>query len=198
VDAKEKGYSNTPLHTAVQYSSVKVVKVLLENGADVNAPAWYHETPLHHAVRTGNISIIKMLLKYNANINALSSCWGCETTPFSLAIEREKNAIVTLFVEKILETNDTGSMNNMAWDYSSKKPDLALKLSKRSLEIEPRNPYYLHTLAEIYFHLKDLKASKARLEEARKYADENDHELTNHIKDLAERIAKASREMHKE
>jgi tetratricopeptide (TPR) repeat protein len=56
-----------------------------------------------------------------------------------------------------LDSLHAGAMNNLAWAYAQEKEHLdeALKLSKRSLEIDPDNPYYLDTIAEIYFLKKE-------------------------------------------
>lgn len=56
-----------------------------------------------------------------------------------------------------LDSLHAGALNNLAWAYAQKKVNLdeALILSKRSLEVDPENPYYLDTIAEIYFLKKE-------------------------------------------
>jgi len=56
-----------------------------------------------------------------------------------------------------LDSLHAGALNNLAWVYAQMDYHLdeALSLSKRSLEVEPDNPAFLDTLAEIYFLKKE-------------------------------------------
>lgn len=56
-----------------------------------------------------------------------------------------------------LDSLNTSAMNNLAWTYAQMGINLdeALDLSKNSLEIEPENPNYLDTVAEIYYLKKE-------------------------------------------
>ena len=60
--------SRSPLHDALDADTMKV---LLENGADVNAMDEDKTTPLHEACISGDIEITKVLLEKGANIEAL-------------------------------------------------------------------------------------------------------------------------------
>ncbi|WP_143688784.1 ankyrin repeat domain-containing protein [Wolbachia endosymbiont of Laodelphax striatellus] len=60
----------TPLHHATLASSLKTVKALLENGADINAKDNNGRTPLHWATFNHRVEIIKALLENGADINA--------------------------------------------------------------------------------------------------------------------------------
>jgi ankyrin repeat protein len=72
----EDGY--TPLHLATELGFEECVKVLLENGADVNAPdrmeipaigGPYQLRPIHLAVSKGYFNIVRILLNNKAKIN---------------------------------------------------------------------------------------------------------------------------------
>ena len=56
-----------------------------------------------------------------------------------------------------LDSLHDSAMNNLAWTYAQLGINLveALVLSKHSLQIEPDNPYYLDTIAEIYYLKKE-------------------------------------------
>ena len=60
---REGGY---PVHIACEFSSVKVVKYLVELAGDtLNYVDANEDSPLHYACRRGNLGIVKYLLKAN-------------------------------------------------------------------------------------------------------------------------------------
>jgi ankyrin repeat protein len=52
------------------------VKLLVKNGADVNAQSGYYGTALQAAVLQGNEAIVKLLVKNGADVNAQSESYG--------------------------------------------------------------------------------------------------------------------------
>jgi len=60
----------TPLCYAVQGAQLGAAKLLIERGADVNAPTTLGVTPLGPAVGKRNIELIKLLLGHGANPNS--------------------------------------------------------------------------------------------------------------------------------
>ncbi len=61
---------NTYLHYAAQMSDVRMIGLLMDAGADVDATNDMEETPLHRAAQKGNEEAVEMLLAYGADINA--------------------------------------------------------------------------------------------------------------------------------
>ena len=56
-------YGQTPLHYAIRYANKPAIKLLIEAGADPNAPdTEYGNTPLHLAATLGVTDFIKDLL----------------------------------------------------------------------------------------------------------------------------------------
>ncbi len=61
---------DTALHLAVAATNNEMVKLLLDEGADVNAKDTGEITPLHDAAVNGDELIAETLLKAGANVNA--------------------------------------------------------------------------------------------------------------------------------
>ncbi|CAD8152793.1 unnamed protein product [Paramecium octaurelia] len=57
----------TPLHHAVSNNSIEVIKILVENGADLDARDMMGRTPLHIAAKNNNCDTVRVLLVYQAN-----------------------------------------------------------------------------------------------------------------------------------
>ena len=68
------------------------------------------------------------------------------------------NSAIDAFQQTIeMDSLHAGALNNLAWIYTrlNIRLDEALSLSKRSLDLDPDNPSYLDTMAEIYFLKKE-------------------------------------------
>lgn len=87
-------YRVTPLHRAAAYGRVRIVKLLLENGAEVNIRNEGGETPLHYAARHGHVSVMKILLEYGADPAQKGT--GCGTPMQWAAGNGQIRAIKTL------------------------------------------------------------------------------------------------------
>jgi hypothetical protein len=66
---------SVPLHLAIQNNRFEIAKVLLENGADVNARNDHGMTPLHLAAQSGDVELAQMLLSHNARKD-IRDHWG--------------------------------------------------------------------------------------------------------------------------
>ena len=60
-------YEQQPLHEAAHWGCKKVVELLLDRGAEINALDHRRMTPLHHAAETAETKVVKTLLKRGAN-----------------------------------------------------------------------------------------------------------------------------------
>lgn len=61
---------NTPLHAAAAGRSIELVRLLLERGADANAPQHGGWTALHAAAQTGDLAMTRLLLAHGADSSA--------------------------------------------------------------------------------------------------------------------------------
>ncbi len=60
-------YNHTPLHMAAFYGRVKIVRMLIDAGADVNVQSEDGWTPLHVAAYKEELKIARMLIDAGAN-----------------------------------------------------------------------------------------------------------------------------------
>lgn len=67
---KKDNYRETALTWSSGNNFIEMVKLLLENGADVNARGRYKETALTIASYNNNIELVKLLLDNGADVNA--------------------------------------------------------------------------------------------------------------------------------
>lgn len=70
VNYSDEQYRITPLHNAAHFGNGEVTRVLLENGADVNAKNAEGNTPLFAAVHQQNAEVTAMLIGKGADVNA--------------------------------------------------------------------------------------------------------------------------------
>ena len=62
-----------PLHAASRYRHVDVTRLLVDRGADVNAPTEDHWTALHLASCVGHLDIAKLPVDCGANVDTLTA-----------------------------------------------------------------------------------------------------------------------------
>jgi ankyrin repeat protein len=82
VDHRVYNGSTTSLHKAIECGFVECARVLLANGAAVNAIDEYDQTPLHQSAMLSHADFTTMLLAHGADVHARSKS-GC--TPLHLA-----------------------------------------------------------------------------------------------------------------
>ena len=87
INGRDRWYGNTPLHYVV---NIDVAKMLIQQGADVNAKNKLGDTPLHYVVTFGNDQVVDLLIQVGADINATNQHgeiplhWSViDETPFS-------------------------------------------------------------------------------------------------------------------
>jgi ankyrin repeat protein len=73
--------SRTPLHLASMRGHQAVVKLLISEGADIDAVDTYLNTPIHYSSQFGHVECTKRLLKHGASFrmrnNLGQTAWDC-------------------------------------------------------------------------------------------------------------------------
>lgn len=67
IDKRNKA-KGTPLLQAASNGHDDVVRVLLENGADIHATSVTGDTALTLAIKAGSLAIVQMLIKHDTNV----------------------------------------------------------------------------------------------------------------------------------
>ena len=117
-DVNEKGKVSGPLSCAVCWGRTDVVKVLIDNGADVNAKDDSGDTPLHWAAFTGARKITRMLIAAGADVNAKDSeGW----TPLHMAALHGQGRIVRMLLAAGADPNISDNRKRIAADLCDKR-----------------------------------------------------------------------------
>jgi ankyrin repeat protein len=102
--------------SALMLSALKghlpLVKLLIENNADVNKPGW---TPLHYAATAGNVPIIELLLENSAYIDAESPNGS---TPLMMAAMYGSPESVKVLIQAGADLNVKNQLGLTALDFA--------------------------------------------------------------------------------
>lgn len=60
----------TPLHSAAMTRHMRIIELLIENGADVNAQDMFDRIPLHYCCQMGLFEISKLLVEHWSKVSA--------------------------------------------------------------------------------------------------------------------------------
>jgi hypothetical protein len=101
------------LHLAARRMRLDAVRILLENGADVNACDAIGETPILCAVQTGIPEMTQKMLEYGANVNVRNN-W--EATPLIQAVSQGHTASARV-IELLLK--EGADVNAVEWSNTS-------------------------------------------------------------------------------
>lgn len=95
--ASGNAFKVTPLHSACAISHLELAKLLLENGADVNARQSSGVTPLHSAAHNGQLALAQLLVTSGADVSAKTDDGQ---TPSMMAEEKGFEDVANFIREK--------------------------------------------------------------------------------------------------
>jgi ankyrin repeat protein len=88
----------TALHAAMFQSNIEVIRILIQNGWDINAESTKSgNTPLHDAVMAGNVNAAKLLLEKGAD-KSIKNKAGL--TPMQAAANEGKRELVLALMDR--------------------------------------------------------------------------------------------------
>ena len=106
-------YGAQPIHVASRDGFLDIVKLLVENGANINETNCVGRTPIYVASMRGNFEIVQFLVENKCNVNAKDKD-GINATNLAKIIERKD--IYDYLVE---HGGVEGDIKGMALDKSS-------------------------------------------------------------------------------
>ena len=69
VKANDRGaFDDYPLHKVAAWGDIEAVRVLMDNGADINASGEDGDTPLHRAIAAGRMRLAQFLVSRGADM----------------------------------------------------------------------------------------------------------------------------------
>jgi len=113
VRSQEGPQKSTALHIACRCGNLKICKLLLDNGADVNARDKNSETPLMRAVEGGHLDIACILIERGSNVCAENEA-GLTALHIAAALARKN--FFPLLVEQGANPNCPCSKQYKDWD----------------------------------------------------------------------------------
>jgi ankyrin repeat protein len=122
-DVSAKGEDTTALHFAAgsRTDSSEIVQLLLEQGAEIDAPDYFRDTALHKATREGNQQIIRILLDRGASLEKLESH---RSTALHIAVGRGDLDTVQLLLDRGASLEEIDSDRSTALHIAVKRGDL--------------------------------------------------------------------------
>ena len=124
----------TPLHYASLYGHTEIVKILIENNADIDAKDTYDQTPLHAASWDCQTETAEVLLKYNANVHI-------DPTLLHYTSKRGCTKIAELFILKSVDIDIPNELNQTALHYAIiyRQTETAEMLLKKDANVDAKD-----------------------------------------------------------
>jgi ankyrin repeat protein len=96
-----------PLQSAIYFGHTQMVKILIENGADLAGTNNKNSTALHMAVELGKVDAVQLLIENNAPLDAQDNKGS---TPLHVAVFGKKLDLIKMLVEAKANINATDNV----------------------------------------------------------------------------------------
>ena len=107
-------YGWTPLHRAAREGRLDACRLLVDEGANVNATNVDDWSPLHLAAQMGHVDVCRALIRAGANVNATNND---DRTPLDLVIQYEQTeALAYFYVHQVVNFHVAGHTGMRPWD----------------------------------------------------------------------------------
>jgi ankyrin repeat protein len=121
IETKDKDHSNTPLITAAMYDNAYIAKMLIDNGANINAKNGGGWTPLITAAAYDRVDIAQLLIDNGADVNAKSNSG---LTPLMTASTRNNRIdTVKMLIDAGADIDTKDNDGDTARDYIKDKDE---------------------------------------------------------------------------
>jgi len=134
---------DTPLIISCKKGNLNIVKLLVDNGADINKKNKYGDTPLTISCEKGNFDIIKYLVEKGADINLFNSTG---TSPLNILCR--KSSENSLKIMDYLITKNESCIDKIDKNYNTTKNESCIN------KID--NNYNTPLLMSCYFNNKKM------------------------------------------
>jgi len=118
-----QGQKNTELIIASVKGNIDIVKILIKNGADINAASPTKETALMYAAMRGNKDVVEILIKNGADINIKDTHGNTALIYAARNITRNNDDIVELLIKSGADVPDFNKVQKN-WKKSTKYIEL--------------------------------------------------------------------------
>jgi len=120
-----KGGRHTPLHIAAfRDDTFEAIRILVDNGADINSKDHSGETPLHIMAKKLDPNMIELLLEKGASINAKTKD---KETPLLIAAQKNTNpAVIQLLIDRgaYIYAKDSSGANLLHYAALNENPEI--------------------------------------------------------------------------
>lgn len=138
-----------PIHVAVLKKHYDIVKLLIDNKADVNITNEVEDTPLDLAIKVGDLEIVKLLINNKANVNAQNKA-KCGRAPIFYTILHMHVNIASLLIASGASVNiDLCGMSILSYAIQNNKPDITRLFIKNNANVNIQNPEDKSTLLHL-------------------------------------------------
>ncbi|XP_065062546.1 serine/threonine-protein phosphatase 6 regulatory ankyrin repeat subunit A-like isoform X2 [Rhopilema esculentum] len=137
--AVNKEYLDTPLHVAARHKDVDIIKILVDNGANVAEKNTDGQTVLHIACSVGDEATVKYLHSVKANPNIHDKL---NRTPLHVATEGGHSSIIEILIDKYKADVNQRSKDGSTLIHLASKcghPEVALFFVKRGVPLQMPN-----------------------------------------------------------